>query len=125
MVLATCGPPLTDPSPENITGHWSTADHIGPVYDVVMNIQQFSDGNVSGDWSGKVSPVNVDCPPGLGATPTGPVGGTHTIVGISLAVLGIGDFKGQKISSSSFRGTVFSCGIFYNVTFTLIPGTGG
>src|SRR5436305_1591242 len=86
--VASCGPALTDPSPESITGHWTAAESVGPIQNLVMDLTQAGDGSVSGTWSGKVTAKNVICPPELGTAPSGPVSGNHTVIGITLSVLG-------------------------------------
>lgn len=114
--VASCGPPLTDPSPLNISGRWATTDAIGPLSAVDMNITQLRDGTVSGEWSAKVFPPNPPCPPELG-NPTGPVIGTHTVLEVRLAFLGAGDFDGQAIDGKTLKGSFTSCDNSYAVVF--------
>src|ERR1051325_813517 len=74
--VAACGPPLTQPSSQDITGHWTSGDQVGPLSNLQLNITQQADGSVSGSWSGKFFPPTATCPPGLGSDPNGPVQGT-------------------------------------------------
>jgi hypothetical protein len=120
VVIAVCGPPLTQPSSQNLTGRWTSADHIGPVFNLEMIIRQNSDGTIVGTWSSHVAPVNPACPPGLGDTvAAGIVSGTNTVLEVRLAVLGAGDFQGQAIDSSTIRGGFQSCGNDYVVKWSL------
>jgi len=125
VILVTCGPPLTDASSHNITGHWTTVDPVGPVQNISMDITQGPDGAVAGTWSGKVTLAAVSCPPELGSTPSGPVDGTYKVVGIALTMLGVGDMEGQEISPGQIRGSILSCGTFYLVHFSLRPQPSG
>jgi hypothetical protein len=125
-LIVACGPPLTDPSSQNVTGSWSTTDHVGVVYDISLNLTQDAGGKITGEWAGKVSSPNATCPPEIGTAPTGPVTGTNTVIGISLSVLGAGEFRGQVISPTEMRGSFESCAFGYEVTFSLRgPAPGG
>ncbi|HYS70082.1 MAG TPA: hypothetical protein VEM14_07545 [Gemmatimonadaceae bacterium] len=127
IVLSTsCGPALTEPASLNISGRWSTSDAIGPVTMLQLDLAESPDGTVQGQWSGKLVPADATCPPSLGPTPTGPITGTNTVLALNLSILGTGDFQGQALDDRTLRGSVFSCGIFYRVTFTLVgPVPGG
>lgn len=118
-LTAGCGPPLTDPSSVNISGRWTSADHIGRVSDIVIDITQQSDGTIAGKWTAKSNPAVVDCPPGLGSNPTGPVSGTNTVLQVSMAILGVGDFRGQAIDGKTLKGNFVSCAI-YAATFSYV-----
>ena len=122
---AACGPSLNEPSSANVTGHWTSNDHVGPVFDIVMDISQHSDGSVSGSWSSLVSPPHPDCPPDISDKANGPVDGTNTVLGILISLRGVGDFQGQ-VDGSRISGSLFSCGIFYPMNFSLVaPLPGG
>ena len=122
VVFAACGPPLTQPSSQDLTGRWTSADHIGPVFNLDMDISQNSDGTVVGTWSSNVSPANPTCPPELADSASGTVSGTHTVLEVRLSVLGVGDFQGQAINSgTTLRGSFESCGNTYVVTWSLAP----
>jgi hypothetical protein len=130
VLLATgCGPALTEPSSHNISGRWSTSDPIGPLTLLQMDLAESPDGTVQGNWSGSVPPPKAGTcpfPASAGANPTGPVSGTNTVLALNLSILGTGDFQGQALDDKTLRGSVFSCGIFYPVTFSLIgPVPGG
>lgn len=118
VTLASCGPPLTQPSSLDLSGHWTSVDHIGPVFNLEMNLSQNADGTITGTWASDVSPPHPDCPPELSARSNGTVKGTNTVVGVSLSILGIGDFKGQAIGSSTLHGSILSCALL-PVTWTL------
>jgi hypothetical protein len=119
VVFAACGPPLTQPSSQNISGHWTSTDHIGPVFNLEMVISQTADGTITGTWAGKVSPPHPVCPPDLEATSAGTITGTNTVIGVNLAILGTGDFQGQVIDGTTLRGSILSCASLYPVTWTL------
>ena len=123
--LVTCGPPLTDPSPDNITGHWIANTPVGAIHDLTMTIDQAANGDIGGAWSATLSPANAPCPPGLPASPNGPLTGSYTLVGIGLSITGIGFFHGQKISPTEFRGSLQSCDAILSVTFSLSSPGGG
>jgi hypothetical protein len=122
IVLSTaCGPPLTDPSSENITGRWGTADKFGPLSDMNLEITQGADGKVVGKWTAVVPGPRPVCPPELDANATGPVSGTNTVFEIRLAMLGAGDFQGQVVDENTLRGSFDSCANTYLSTFTRLP----
>jgi hypothetical protein len=118
--VASCGPPLTEPSSLNISGRWATTDAIGPVSDAEMSITQRPDGTVSGQWSAKVFPDTASCPPDLGTNPTGPVNGANTVLEVRLSLLGVGDFDGQAIDGKTLEGSFISCGNSYTIVFSLV-----
>ena len=128
-LCASCGPALTDPSPRNISGRWSTSDPVGPLTLLQMDLAQSADGTVQGNWSGNVPPPKAGtCPfsPGAGSNPTGTVSGTNTVLALNLSIDGTGDFQGQALADGTLRGSVFTCGILYAVVFTLVgPVPGG
>jgi len=117
--LATCGPPLTQPSSRNLSGRWTSTDHIGPVLNVNVTINQTPDGTISGTWSSDVSPPHPKCPPELTNKGTGPVNGRNTVLGVQFSLLGAGDFQGQSDDGKTMRGSLFSCGLFYPIHFVL------
>jgi hypothetical protein len=90
-----------------------------------MDITQQSDGTVIGTWSSLVSPPHPDCPPDISDKANGTVDGTNTVLGILISLKGAGDFQGQ-VDGSTIRGSLFSCGFPYPVTFTQavpLPGS--
>ena len=119
VVLTACGPPLTQPSSLDLTGSWTSADHIGPVFNLEMVIRQNPDGTIVGTWASDVSPPHPACPPDLSARSVGTVSGTNTVIGVNLSLLGVGDFQGQVIGSATMRGSFLSCGNTYVVTWSL------
>ena len=125
ILSVACGPALNEPSSDNITGHWTSSDHLGPVFDIAMDITQKADGTVTGTWSSLVSPPHPSCPPDIGDTANGPVDGSNSAVGLLLSLKGAGDFQGQ-VNSTTISGSLFSCGHTYPVTFSLAsPVAGG
>jgi hypothetical protein len=119
VASASCGPPLTQPSSVNLTGRWISVDHIGPVFNLEMTITQNAAGAITGTWVSDVSPPHPACPPELSARSNGTVSGINTVVGVTLAILGTGDFQGQVSNGSTLRGSVLSCGRNYPITFSL------
>jgi hypothetical protein len=125
VVLVTCGPPLSDPSPLNITGRWISDAQVGPITEIVMDVNQKPNGDISGNWSGKATPSGIPCWSSLGTTPSGSVAGSYTEIRIAVTVEAIGVFQGQKISPSEIRGTFDACGTVYNALFTLVNAPSG
>jgi hypothetical protein len=119
IAFAACGPPLTQPSSLNLTGRWTSADHIGPVFNLEVVISQNSDGTITGTWASDVSPPHPACPPDLSARAVGTVAGSNTVVGVQFSLLGAGDFQGQAINGATMRGSFQSCGGSYVVTWSL------
>lgn len=120
LAFIACGPPLTQPSSLDLTGRWTSADHIGPVFNLEVVIRQNPDGTMTGTWAGDVSPPQPACPPDLGASPVGTVSGSNTVVGVLFSLLGIGDFQGQAVDSTTLKGSFESCGSTYSVTLSLV-----
>jgi hypothetical protein len=119
FVFAACGPPLTQPSSLDLTGRWTSAEHIGPVFNLEVVIDQNPDGTIVGTWSGDVSPPNPACPPNLSDRATGIVSGSNTVVGVQFALVGAGDFLGQASDVATLRGSFQSCGQTYAIMFAL------
>jgi hypothetical protein len=118
--FVACGPPLTQPSSLDLTGHWTSADHIGPVFNLDVVIRQNPDGTITGTWASDVSPPNPVCPPQLSARSVGTVSGSSTVLGVQFSLLGVGDFQGQAIDSTTLKGSFESCGSTYTVTLLLV-----
>lgn len=124
--MLSCGPPLTQPSSVNLTDLWQSTDHIGPVFNIRMDVNQARDGTVSGQWSGMVTPPLPTCPSDLNTTAKGPVSGTNTVLAVQLSLLGVGDFQGQVIDAATLRGSLESCSHRYPVTFSRVgPAASG
>ncbi|MGZ3333224.1 MAG: hypothetical protein ACXU91_04205 [Gemmatimonadaceae bacterium] len=119
VALASCGPPLTQPSSRDLTGRWTTTDHVGPVFNLEVVIRQSPDGTITGTWVSDVSPPHPDCPPDLSARTGGTVSGSNTVIGVQFSVVGAGDFQGQAIDSATMRGSFQSCANTYVVTWSL------
>jgi hypothetical protein len=119
VVFASCGPPLTQPSSLNLTGRWTSADHIGPVFDLEVIIRQNPDGTITGTWASDVSPPHPPCPPDVSDRGVGTVDGSNTVVGVQFSLVGAGDFQGQAIDSATMKGSFQSCGNTYVVTWSL------
>ena len=119
LCCAACGPSLNEPASASASGHWTSRDQAGSVFDIVMDLSQHADGSVSGSWSSLVSPPHPDCPPDVSDKANGTVDGTNTVLGILLSLKGVGDFQGQ-IDGSTIRGSLFSCGLFFPVNFSLV-----
>jgi hypothetical protein len=118
FTCVSCGPSLSEPSAVNITGHWTSSDKIGAVYNIVLDMTQQADGSVSGTWSGSVTPPNPTCPPATD-TAEGDIGGTNTVLGVQLGLDGVGDFQGQVDEMNVLSGSLISCGGIYPITFSL------
>jgi hypothetical protein len=119
VVFTACGPPLTTPSSLNLTGRWTSTDHIGPVFNLEIIISQTPDGMITGTWNSDVAPPHPPCPPDVSDRGVGTVDGTHTVVGVQFSLKGAGDFQGQATDNSTMRGSIQSCGYDYAVTFSL------
>ena len=119
-IVQSCGPALSEPNHQSISGHWTSTDAVGPVSNIALVITQSADGTIEGSWSAKFFPPTAKCPTGLNANATGPVNGTNTVLDVHLALLGVGDFRGQLIGQTTLKGGIDSCGIFYSVSFSLI-----
>ncbi len=118
--LVGCGPELTQPSSTSVSGHWTSLNQIGPLSNLSLNITQQSGGVVGGSWAGKSFPPDAVCPPNLGASPTGGVSGTNTVVEVHLSLVGAGDFDGQLIDAKNLKGSFSSCGTTYPINFSLV-----
>ncbi len=116
---------MSDPSPLNITGRWISDAQVGPITEIVMDIKQAANGDVSGNWSGKAVASGIPCWSSLGTTPSGSVAGNYTQIRIAVTVEAVGVFQGQKISPSEIRGTFDACATVYNALFTLVNAPSG
>jgi hypothetical protein len=114
---ASCGPELTEPASTNITGRWTSADLIGPLSDISMELTQAPDGGVQGEWAGVGSPPDPVCPPQLGSAPRGRVAGSNTVLELRLSLIGAGEFSGQ-VRGDEIKGSFASCNITYSITFS-------
>lgn len=119
FICVSCGPSLSEPSAVNVTGHWTSTDKIGPVYNIVLDMAQQTDGSVSGTWSGKVTLPTPKCPPVVTDTMQGHIDGTNTVLGVQLGLDGVGDFQGQLDEMNVLSGSLLSCGGIYPITFSL------
>jgi len=119
VVFTACGPPLTTPSSLNLTGRWTSADHIGPVFNLEVIIRQTPDGMITGTWDSDVAPPHPTCPPDVSNRGVGTVDGSNTVVGVQFSLKGAGDFQGQAIDGTTMRGSFESCGRTYAVTLSL------
>jgi len=119
VVFTACGPPLSEPSSLNLSGRWTSTDHIGPIVNLEMVLSQNADGTITGTWVADVPPPHPACPPELSPRSNGTVNGNNTVIGITLAILGTGDFQGQAIDGGTLHGSILSCSNLYPVTWTL------
>jgi hypothetical protein len=119
-VVVSCGPSLTKPSSQSVSGRWAATDPVGPLSVVELTISQQPDGVVSGQWSANVFPPDPPCPPGLGPNPTGSVAGTNTVLEVRLSLLGAGDFDGQVTDSNTLEGSFTSCEKIYAIVFSFV-----
>ena len=119
VAFAACGPPLTQPSSLDLTGLWTSGDQMGPVFNLEVVIRQNPDGTIVGTWASDISPPHPACPPDLGDRAVGTLGGTNTVIGVGLSLVGAGDFQGQAINSTTLKGSFVSCETTYAVTLSL------
>jgi hypothetical protein len=119
-IIQSCGPDLSEPNQLDISGRWASPDALGPVSNIALTLTQKSDGSVSGTWSANFFPSTATCPPQLTATSTGRVNGANTVLDVHLALLGVGDFRGQALDRSTLKGSVASCGAYHAVQFSLV-----
>jgi hypothetical protein len=119
VILVACGPPLTQPSSQNITGHWASTQRFFALSDVRLDITQASDGTLGGTWSSNVSPPHPNCPPDVSDVASGPVQGTNTVLGATFGLVGAGDFQGQA-DDGALRGSFVTCGFIFPITFTRV-----
>ena len=118
VVVSACGPALSEPSPVNLTGRWTSVDHLGALSNLEVIINQTPDGALAGTWSSDVSPPHPPCPPDVSDRGTGTIGGSNTVVAVQFALLGAGDFQGQVIDGTQMRGSLTSCGGIYAISFS-------
>jgi len=121
VLVASCGPPLSEPSSDIITGRWQSPNQIGSLSSIVLDMTQSADGAVTGRWSANVFPPNPACPPGLGSGPAGgAISGTHTVLELRMELVGAGNFAGQAIDDSNLNGSFTSCSGAYPMTFVRV-----
>ena len=118
VVVSGCGPPLSEPSPVNLTGRWTSAEPLGALSNLELIINQTPDGALAGTWSSDVSPPHPPCPPDVSDRGTGTIGGFNTVVAVQFALLGAGDFQGQVIDSNHIRGSLMSCSSIFAISFS-------
>jgi hypothetical protein len=117
-----CGPPLSEPASFTITGRWKSADRVGAISDIVLDVTQQPDGVLTGHWSANATPNGV-CPPDIGTSPSGPATGHNTVVEVQVALMGVGDFHGQRIDDATIRGNLDSCQAHFPVSFSSVGPT--
>jgi hypothetical protein len=116
-VIGACGPELDAPSSLNLSGHWVSNDNAGALSAIQFDILQNAKGILTGNWSGKFAADLADCPPGIGADPTGPIDGSNTTLLVQFSLLGAGDFDGQVVDKDTVRGALLSCDVNYPMEF--------
>jgi hypothetical protein len=109
---------LSEPSPLNLSGRWTSTDPLGTLSNLEVIINQTPDGMLTGTWSSDVSPPHPSCPPDVSDKGAGTIGGSNTVVGVQFALLGAGDFQGQIVDSAHMRGSLMSCGVIWTVSFS-------
>jgi hypothetical protein len=116
-----CGPELTDPADSNVTGVWTSADTVGGIYNVRLDLAQDESSGVTGRWSGQADSVNGQCPADTGCAPTNDVTGSNTVLQLHLEILGAGTFTGQVVTADAFRGNLARSGSNFSIRFTRQP----
>ena len=117
LTAVSCGPELTEPGSSDLTGTWLADAPVGVIKAISLTLAQDQDGTLSGAWIGSVTPPIPSCPPELSNQPTGTVFGTNTVLEVEFEILGAGHFNGQALETGLMRGYVFSCSIYFPITF--------
>jgi hypothetical protein len=124
VALVACGPALSEPSSQTVSGLWASTDRIFALSNIQLDITQTSDGTITGTWSSKVSPPHPNCPPDINDVATGPVRGSYTVLGVQFGLIGAGDFQGQS-DNTTLSGSIVSCGAILPITFSRVTRAPG
>lgn len=119
--LAACGPDLNSPASTSLSGKWKTSDSISFFYNIKMDIAQTPGGDVSGTWNSLFTGGHLSCPEGSICPASNTVSGRNTVVGVSVEILGIGDFTGQLENGNVLRGDILRFDGDFKVKFTKLP----
>jgi len=121
LLISACGPNLNTPSSTTLTGKWQSSDTVSFFFAIKMDITQTQAGDVTGGWTSLYKGGNLSCPEGSICPASNEVGGRHTVVGVSMEILGIGRFTGQLVGNNVLRGDIYRYDGDFNVMFKKVP----
>jgi len=122
VLLGACGPDLTTPADNNISGTWHSAGPAAGLTNITIVLFQDSEGAIVGTFTATGSTPNQSCPTTGPCALASTVRGANTVLQVNLALKNAGTFTGQVVSPTRMHGTMTSIDNEL-MDFDKVPGT--
>jgi hypothetical protein len=104
--LGSCGPPLTTPSSDNITGTWVSPGPAAGMTNMSVTLTQAADGSLTGTYTAIGTVPLQFCPANPPCAITGTVTGVNTVLQVFFYMTDAGTFTGQVIAPGTMKGAM-------------------
>jgi hypothetical protein len=106
-VVASCGPPLTDPASTNLSGTWFSAGPAAGLTNLTVVLDQSANGTITGTYAGTGTRGLQFCPAPTGPCPvSGTISGANTVFQVFFELKDAGQFSGQLIDATDLKGAM-------------------
>ena len=118
LAIASCGPPLTTPSSNNISGTWVSPGPAAGMTNMSVTLTQAADGSLTGTYTATgTSPLQL-CPATPPCTISSTVSGINTVLQVFFYMKDAGTFTGQVTAPGTMKGAMSRISAVDPVQFT-------
>ena len=106
LALASCGPALTTPSSNNISGTWVSPGPAAGMTNMSITLTQAADGSLTGTYTAIGTAPLQFCPATPPCNISGTVTGVNTVLQVFFYMTDAGTFTGQVIDPKTLKGAM-------------------
>jgi hypothetical protein len=118
LAIASCGPALTTPSSNDITGTWVSPGPAAGMTSMSLTLTQAADGSLTGTYSAIGTDPLQFCPATPPCAITSTVSGVNTVLQVFFYMKDAGTFTGQVTGPGTMKGAMARINTTEAVEFT-------
>ncbi len=118
LLIASCGPSLTTPSSENLTGTWRSPGPAAGMSNISITLTQAADGALTGTYTAIGTDPYQFCPATAPCAISSTVSGTNNVLQVFFYMKDAGTFTGQVTEPGTLKGAMQRIGTTETVVFT-------
>ena len=118
LALGSCGPPLTTPSSDDVSGTWSSPGPAAGMRNMSITLTQAADGSLTGTYRVTGTKPLQFCPATPPCTITGTISGINTVLQVFFYMQDAGTFTGQVTAPGVMQGAMSRISTTQPVQFT-------
>jgi hypothetical protein len=118
LFAVACGPEINTPASTNVSGTWFALGPAAGLTNVSIQLEQKSDGTISGTYKATGKKPTQFCPPKPPCSISDTITGTNTVLEVYFELQHAGQFAGQLIGADRLTGSMARLGFVEPIEFS-------